>query len=67
MNRYYIVGEYLDPQPEDRLSSIDSIVAALAKAKERSECNPKSIIAVWDNFNDLDSIFINGKQFVPYE
>lgn len=65
MGDYWIVGEYLDPNPEDLLRPINSFTDAVNKASHTSECYRNTIIAVWLRLDELQCVFINGKKFIP--
>jgi len=61
----FIIGLFLDPQPEDNAEQIADEYEAISRASERSQAERNTVIAVWDTDDDLHWIFIDGEQFNP--
>lgn len=62
---WWIVGQLHDPQPEDKLSYIYDLSRAVTEAKNRSGRDPREVIAVWDNSDDVVAVFTSGLQLCP--
>ena len=63
--KWWTIGEYFDPQPEDRLGYVYSELEAIQKASDRSQMHHRSVVAVWDMHDEVQWLFINGDRFSP--
>ena len=65
MQQFWTIGEYLNPQPEDKLRPIGSLAEARDRALHRSNCFHNVLVAVWDSKDEILLLFVNGCGFTP--
>lgn len=58
----FIVGRFLDPQPDD--AKCERYVDAHCEAERQAKRDEREAIAVWDNDSNLICVFLRGYRLV---
>jgi hypothetical protein len=62
---FWTVDDFLDPKPESKTVPFSRLETAVGDAKTRSARRRNSVIGIWDHFDRVVYIFINGDRFDP--